>query len=88
MSYAVFTFPLQGVEWISDYPVSFHYVTPDEMYDMEYFVYHLSAYGIVNGIQDLNGHPVQPKLTSASISFTTRRPQGQQQQQQQQQQQK
>ncbi|XP_055958044.1 glycoprotein-N-acetylgalactosamine 3-beta-galactosyltransferase 1 [Patella vulgata] len=31
---------------MSDYPVSFHYMTPKAMFTMEYYVYHLKPYGI------------------------------------------
>jgi len=52
-------FLLQGVEWMSDYPVSFHYMSPNAIYDIEYFIYHLGVYGIVKGLQDLNSDPEQ-----------------------------
>ena len=56
---------------MSDYPVSFHYVTPNEMYDLEYFVYHLGVYGIFNGLQDLNGDPVEVNATASVVASTT-----------------
>ncbi|KAL3832304.1 hypothetical protein ACJMK2_023958 [Sinanodonta woodiana] len=43
-----------GVDSISDYAITFHYVSPKEMYDLEFFVYHLRPYGIQSGDQDLN----------------------------------
>ena len=49
-------FFLQGPETISDYAVSFHYVPPQEMRKMEFFLYHLRPYGISSGLQDLNKH--------------------------------
>ncbi|KAL8561473.1 hypothetical protein ACOMHN_011155 [Nucella lapillus] len=42
-----------GMENISDYPISFHYIVPRSMYALEYFTYHLRPYGIVYGSQDL-----------------------------------
>ena len=30
---------------ISDYPISFHYISPKGMYFLEYYVYHLKVYG-------------------------------------------
>ena len=44
----------QGAEYISDYAISFHYVTPEEMYLFELFLYQLSVYGEHPGQKDLN----------------------------------
>ncbi|XP_035824825.1 glycoprotein-N-acetylgalactosamine 3-beta-galactosyltransferase 1 [Aplysia californica] len=44
----------QGVENVSDYAISFHYVKPKQMYLLEFLVYHLHPYGVINNIQDLN----------------------------------
>ena len=46
MCYNVIRF--QGVDAISDYPITFHYAKPKEMYMLAYFTYHLKVYG-VNG---------------------------------------
>lgn len=48
----------KGTESISDYAVSFHYVPPNKMYALEFYIYHLRPYGIETGHQDLNNpHP-------------------------------
>ncbi|XP_053376738.1 glycoprotein-N-acetylgalactosamine 3-beta-galactosyltransferase 1-like [Mercenaria mercenaria] len=40
-----------GIESISDYPVSFHKVYPQQMYMLEFYAYHFQPYGLYN-----NGH--------------------------------
>jgi len=47
-------FLLQGADSVSDYPVSFHYVSGPRMLELEYFAYRLHAYGIVGGLQSVN----------------------------------
>lgn len=44
----------KGEESMSDYAITFHYVTPQKMQALEYFIYHLSPYGIQQGLQKLN----------------------------------
>ncbi|XP_046555624.1 glycoprotein-N-acetylgalactosamine 3-beta-galactosyltransferase 1-like [Haliotis rubra] len=44
----------KGIESISDYAITFHYVPPQKMYDLEFYIYHLRPYGIVSGTQVLN----------------------------------
>ena len=36
----------QGVTTVSDLAVTFHYVTPNMMYDLEYFLYRLRLHGV------------------------------------------
>ncbi|XP_071158468.1 glycoprotein-N-acetylgalactosamine 3-beta-galactosyltransferase 1-like [Mytilus galloprovincialis] len=46
----------KGTESISDYAISFHYVPPQKMYALEFYIYHLRPYGIESGHQHLNVH--------------------------------
>lgn len=36
----------QGMSCCSDFAVTFHYISPNQMYVMEYLIYHLHAYGV------------------------------------------
>nr|CDS29439.1 glycoprotein N acetylgalactosamine [Hymenolepis microstoma] len=40
-----------GSDCCSDHTVSFHYISPDWMYMMEYLIYHLYPYGIARDLQ-------------------------------------
>lgn len=44
----------QGIESISDYAITFHYVGVQQLYYLEFYIYHLRPYGIISGLQDLN----------------------------------
>ncbi len=69
MNLTKFSFTLnQGVANISDYAVSFHYVSPQHMYDLEFYVYHLQPYGIISGLQTLN--PKSPGLLTRQAQET------------------
>lgn len=50
----VFASPFQGPGSISDYSISFHYVSPEKMNALEYYTYHLTPFGIVKGRQNIN----------------------------------
>ena len=44
--------PLQGIDCCSDTAISFHYVSPNQMYVIDYLVYHLRPYGIAPHFHD------------------------------------
>lgn len=46
----------KGTDSISDYAISFHYVPPQKMYALEFYIYHLRPYGIESRHQHLNVH--------------------------------
>ncbi|OWF40670.1 glycoprotein-N-acetylgalactosamine 3-beta-galactosyltransferase 1-B-like [Mizuhopecten yessoensis] len=44
----------KGTDSISDYAISFHYVPPQKMYLLEFYIYHLRPYGVESRHQHLN----------------------------------
>ncbi|XP_069125757.1 glycoprotein-N-acetylgalactosamine 3-beta-galactosyltransferase 1-like [Argopecten irradians] len=44
----------KGTKSISHYPISFHYVPPEKMYILEFYIYHLRRYGMELGYEELN----------------------------------
>lgn len=45
----------EGLDCCSDNAISFHYVSPNQMYVLDYLIYHLKPYGIVPYSQPLTG---------------------------------
>ena len=69
----------QNADSISDYPVSFHYITGNRMVEFDHFIYRVHVYGIVGGLQSVNptvASSSEPTKTAVSPSSKLKRTEG------------
>lgn len=59
---------LQGADCCSDTAISFHYIEPDQMYILDYLIYHMHPHG--THIKPLDSIP--PKPSSETLHRLTR----------------
>ncbi|CAG7830156.1 unnamed protein product [Allacma fusca] len=64
----------QGLDCCATDAITFHYVSPRDMYAMEYFLYHLRPYGINKEVRYVQEYPLEltePPPTTTTAPVTT-----------------